>query len=242
MRCTAANPQAIAQDRPRLEQLADIDRTKQEFQIGGRTFHEPQFATPDGRAGFTRTTCPSCSGTGDRRDLRLMTIRSEGQFNTVVYEDDDIYRGIERRDVILLHPDDLARFGLATEHASPSTARPARCPTSARPRSPRSSRATPRCTIPSATSSSAAHVDPQSKTPAFKGVVVQICAANVMRPAYPDTDPAPSAAASSCVLFRGTSAPCGRGSGGARLCAGPCGTSRSRDDRTVAGEFSVRRS
>ncbi len=41
-----------------------------------------------------------------------MTVRSEGQFNTVVYEDYDLYRGQERRDVILLHPDDIARLGL----------------------------------------------------------------------------------------------------------------------------------
>jgi anaerobic selenocysteine-containing dehydrogenase len=41
-----------------------------------------------------------------------MTIRSEGQFNTVVYEDYDLYRGIEGRDVILVHPSDLARLGL----------------------------------------------------------------------------------------------------------------------------------
>ncbi len=33
-----------------------------------------------------------------------MTVRSEGQFNTVVYEDEDIYRGQDRRDVILLNP------------------------------------------------------------------------------------------------------------------------------------------
>ena len=36
--------------------------------------------------------------------LRLMTIRSEGQFNTVVYEDYDLYRGVEDRLVILIHP------------------------------------------------------------------------------------------------------------------------------------------
>ena len=32
-----------------------------------------------------------------------MTVRSEGQFNTVVYEEEDIYRGQERRDVILMN-------------------------------------------------------------------------------------------------------------------------------------------
>ena len=34
-----------------------------------------------------------------------MTVRSEGQFNTVVYEEEDVYRGQDRRDVILLHHD-----------------------------------------------------------------------------------------------------------------------------------------
>ena len=33
-----------------------------------------------------------------------MTVRSEGQFNTVVYEEEDLYRGQDRRDVILMNP------------------------------------------------------------------------------------------------------------------------------------------
>jgi anaerobic selenocysteine-containing dehydrogenase len=41
-----------------------------------------------------------------------MTVRSEGQFNTVVYEEEDIYRGQERRDVILMHRADIDRLGL----------------------------------------------------------------------------------------------------------------------------------
>ena len=41
-----------------------------------------------------------------------MTVRSEGQFNTVVYEEEDIYRGQERRDVIMISPEDMQRLGL----------------------------------------------------------------------------------------------------------------------------------
>ena len=41
-----------------------------------------------------------------------MTVRSEGQFNTVVYEDYDLYRHQERRDVILIHPTDMRRMNL----------------------------------------------------------------------------------------------------------------------------------
>lgn len=49
---------------------------------------------------------------GEPSTLRLMTIRSEGQFNTVVYEDQDIYRGQERRDVILMNRADIDRLRL----------------------------------------------------------------------------------------------------------------------------------
>ena len=49
-----------------------------------------------------------------------MTVRSEGQFNTVVYEDYDLYRGQERRDVILLHPEICERLGIAQTPGSTS--------------------------------------------------------------------------------------------------------------------------
>ena len=49
------------------------------------------------------------------QELRLMTVRSEGQFNTVVYEEYDLYRGQERRDLILLHPRDFKRLNIEPE-------------------------------------------------------------------------------------------------------------------------------
>ena len=54
---------------------------------------------------------------GNDGSLRLMTVRSEGQFNTVVYEEEDIYRGQERRDVILMNVADIARMGLKHNEA-----------------------------------------------------------------------------------------------------------------------------
>jgi anaerobic selenocysteine-containing dehydrogenase len=104
---TASIRQAIAQVVPGFEKLADIDRTREEFHITGRVFHEPHFATADGRARLHVHALPELLATGGG-ELRLMTLRSEGQFNTVVYEEEDVYRGVDRRDVILLHPDDLA--------------------------------------------------------------------------------------------------------------------------------------
>ncbi|MHC4090958.1 MAG: FdhF/YdeP family oxidoreductase [Planctomycetota bacterium] len=106
--------EAIAVIVPGYEAIGSIDQSKQEFQIGGRTFHEPKFKTTSGHARFHVCDLPPLKGAGEG-ELRLMTVRSEGQFNTVVYEEEDIYRGQERRDVIMMHPDDVARLGLQVD-------------------------------------------------------------------------------------------------------------------------------
>jgi anaerobic selenocysteine-containing dehydrogenase len=106
--------EAIAVIVPGYEAIGSIDQSKQEFQIGGRTFHEPKFKTTSGHARFHVCDLPPLKGTGEG-ELRLMTVRSEGQFNTVVYEEEDIYRGQERRDVIMMHADDVARLGLQVD-------------------------------------------------------------------------------------------------------------------------------
>ncbi len=110
MRDTGHIRQAIAKVVPGFEKLAEIGQTKEEFQIDGRTFHQPRFSTETGRAALHVHRLPDLQG-GDQQ-LRLMTVRSEGQFNTVVYEDEDLYRGQDRRDIILMNPTDLDRFGL----------------------------------------------------------------------------------------------------------------------------------
>ncbi len=101
---------AIAACIPGYAQVADIERTKQEFQVAGRTFHAARFPTKSGRARFSITQLPKIEHADG--ELRLMTIRSEGQFNTVVYDEEDLYRGQERRNVILMNPADIERLGL----------------------------------------------------------------------------------------------------------------------------------
>ena len=98
----------IARIVPGMEQIAEIDRTKKEFSIPGRALDTPAFPTADGKAHLVVHDLPPPPA-----GLQLMTIRSEGQFNTVVYEEEDLYRNQTRRDVVLIHPDDIARFGLA---------------------------------------------------------------------------------------------------------------------------------
>jgi molybdopterin-dependent oxidoreductase alpha subunit len=97
----------IARIVPGLENIAEIDRTKKEFSIPGRAIDTPAFPTTDGRAHLVVHDLPAAP-----EGLVLMTIRSEGQFNTVVYEEEDLYRNQTRRDIVMIHPDDIARLGL----------------------------------------------------------------------------------------------------------------------------------
>lgn len=99
----------IAMVIPGFGAIADIE-SKGEFQIAGRTFHESKFGTPDGKAHFCVTPVPDRAAKED--EFLLMTLRSEGQFNTVVYEEEDLYRGNMTRDVVMMSKDDATRLGV----------------------------------------------------------------------------------------------------------------------------------
>ncbi|MBS1914173.1 MAG: FdhF/YdeP family oxidoreductase [Bacteroidetes bacterium] len=95
---------------PGYAKVGEIGRTREEFHVEGRLRHEPRFPLPDGRARFVPVATPrDVLAPGE---LRLMTIRSEGQFNTVVYEEHDRYRNQPGRDVIMMNPADIAVLGL----------------------------------------------------------------------------------------------------------------------------------
>jgi anaerobic selenocysteine-containing dehydrogenase len=74
---------------------------------------ERKWSTPNGKANFS---CPkSLSEIGkEAADIyRLMTIRSDGQFNTTVYTKDDRFRGVYGgRLVVLMNANDMAELGL----------------------------------------------------------------------------------------------------------------------------------
>ena len=173
MQNTGRIREAIAAIVPGYEEIAAIDTTKEEFQVGGRTFHQANFPTYNGRANLHVHELPEIQGRGER-ELRLMTIRSEGQFNTVVYEDYDLYRGVERRDVILIHPDDIQRLGLdpsmtITVHGPAGSLRGVRLHpfTEIRP-------GNAAMYYPEANVLVSRQLDPSSKTPAFKCVIVRL--------------------------------------------------------------------
>lgn len=164
--------QMISRVVPGWEAIDQIAKTKQEFYIRGRILHEPTFPTSTGRATIHCHDLPVLERADDQ--LCLMTVRSEGQFNTVVYEQDDLYRGQDRRDIILIHPDDLQRLGITHEQrvtvsSSVGTmshvlarAFPAIRPGNALMYYPEANVLVPR------------QLDPLSKTPAFKSILIRI--------------------------------------------------------------------
>jgi len=73
---------------------------------------ERKWETASGKAQFQRP--PPFPAETDARVLRLMTLRSDDQFNTSVYSLDDRFRNIwGTRKVLFMHPQDMAARGLA---------------------------------------------------------------------------------------------------------------------------------
>ena len=92
-----------------MKPMQEIDRTRKEFFIEGRTLYQPRFPSVNGKASFKVPQTPVLPT--KENHFRLMTVRSEGQFNTVVYETQDKFRGVDSRDVVLMHPEDMEQRG-----------------------------------------------------------------------------------------------------------------------------------
>jgi anaerobic selenocysteine-containing dehydrogenase len=163
--------QIIAKVIPGYEQAGAIDQTRREFHVGGRTFHTPRFATPSGKARFATHPLPPLAGAAGQ--LRLMTVRSEGQFNTVVYEEQDVYRGQERRDVILMHRTDIRRLGLRVgQRVTVRSSVGVMAGLLVRAYDIRAGNAL--MYFPEANVLVPTTTDPESKTPAFKAVLITV--------------------------------------------------------------------
>lgn len=111
----------IAKTIPGYAKIGKIDETGREFTIEGRIFTDSQFNTPSRKAQMFVTPLPCLElppiGDFDLPDsqqglvISLMTARSYGQHNTVVYHEGDKYRNMPHRYCILMNPLDIDKGG-----------------------------------------------------------------------------------------------------------------------------------
>ncbi|MBO6557160.1 MAG: FdhF/YdeP family oxidoreductase [Pseudomonadales bacterium] len=161
--------QAIAKIIPELEELADIEVAKKEFHIKRRILHEPEFNTTSGKASFAAV----CTQPKQTTEFMMSTVRSEGQFNSIVYEDDDVYRGTTNRWVVMMSPKDMARLGVNAGNQVTLKSKIGEMPLlEVVPFDIQEGNLM--CYYPEANIITSTEVDPRSKTPTFKATPVEV--------------------------------------------------------------------
>lgn len=169
---------AIAKLIPGFTALATIDETKQEFHIAGRHLTQPHFATKSGKASFC---VPSQTGWNNRllasnlddNLFTLTSVRSEGQFNTIIYSEEDVYRRQSHREVLFISEHDLENLGLSADdkvdvsNATGTLSSLSIAPYDIKP-------GNVMCYFPEANILVPQSVDQRSRTPSFKSITVSI--------------------------------------------------------------------
>ena len=150
-----------------LEELASIDVAKKEFHVRNRLMHSPHFNTASGKAQF-RTHALPASKTDQDFPFTLTTVRSEGQFNSIIYE----HKDTKTRWSVLMNPDDIAELGLAggtaEMHSPYGEMKGLRVYPFDLPRG------NVMAYYPEANCLTGTDVDPQSRTPSFKATPVAL--------------------------------------------------------------------
>jgi anaerobic selenocysteine-containing dehydrogenase len=106
--------QAIAKIVPGMQEMADIGIAKKEFHVQQRLLHQPQFKTASGKASFVSADWRNRNYTNEQYPFHVMSVRSEGQFNSIIYEQSDSYRGVSERWVVFMSREDMSRLGIET--------------------------------------------------------------------------------------------------------------------------------
>lgn len=166
--------QAIAATVPGMAQIADIDVAKKEFHVAQRLLHEPKFRTASGKAQF-RVHAPPAHDADEEFAFRLTTVRSEGQFNSIIYEEKDSYRRTDTRWSVMLSAADIKALGLrvggrATLTSRHGTMEGVKVYEHALPAG------NAMAYYPEANCLTGTDVDPRSRTPSFKNTSIRISA------------------------------------------------------------------
>ena len=92
---------------PGFTRLTTIGKDKSEFHIDGRILHTPLFPTEDGKARLLFHPVVPRNPHG----FLLTSVRSEGQFNSIIYHEYDSYRDQTARQVLMVNPEDMRAQG-----------------------------------------------------------------------------------------------------------------------------------
>jgi len=111
--------QTISKTIPGMEDIEHIDKAKKEFHIRGRIIHTAKFNTESGKASFVVRSLPTTSSSNSKGDypFLLASVRSEGQFNSIIYEESDSYRYGATRNTILMNQEDMKKLDIENEES-----------------------------------------------------------------------------------------------------------------------------
>lgn len=161
--------EAIAKILPDLADLASIDVANKEFHIKRRILHSPDFNTDSGKASFANV----CTRGKSNSEFTLCTVRSEGQFNSIVYEDEDVYRGTTTRWCVMMSPKDMKKLNLESGDRVTLKSAIGEMPLlEVVPFDIQEGNLM--CYYPEANVITSTEVDPRSKTPGFKATAVEV--------------------------------------------------------------------
>jgi molybdopterin-dependent oxidoreductase alpha subunit len=167
--------ETIANTIPGMDQLKDISVAKKEFHIRNRLMHTPDFKTPTKKARFITHPIPTANNNKAEYPFLLASVRSEGQFNSIIYEEKDSYRYDAPRDALLISKQDMRilninngdRVSVISAHGKMEQLKIQEF------NLPQGNLL---AYYPEANVLTEHHLDPRSKTPNFKSVAVKIVA------------------------------------------------------------------
>ncbi|MDP2549362.1 FdhF/YdeP family oxidoreductase [Oceanobacter sp. 4_MG-2023] len=164
--------ECIARVIPGMAGLADISDSQREFHIPNRLIKTPEFATSSGKAHFQTHSLPDLARAAEF-PFALMSVRSEGQFNSIIYEEADSYRGTPNRWSVLMSPQDMLEKGIKPQQKV-TLRSPNGCMEAVEVYPYGLSRGAVMAYYPEANVLTGIERDPRSHTPAFKSVAVAI--------------------------------------------------------------------
>lgn len=168
---------AIAATIPGMNELKDIEETKKEFTIQNRLLTTPDFQTATGKAAFFARK-NSAAITDNQYPFVLASIRSEGQFNSIIYEEKDSYRGTDTRWSVLMNHEDIAALNLTSGESIDITSAYGKM-SAVKVFAFDLPRGNVMAYYPEANVLIGTAHDPRSKTPAFKSVAVALTPSGV---------------------------------------------------------------